>query len=99
MNEDKKIVAAICAAPETLRYFNLLEGKTCTSYPGCIQDKTNLNYIEEELVVVDKNIITSRGPATALIFSLTILKELGYLNEAEDIKEGMLINYYNKFAK
>ena len=99
MNENKKIVAAICAAPETLEYFNILENKKCTSYPGFIQNKDKINYIEDEPVVVDDNIITSRGPATALLFALAILEKLGYINEVEDIKEGMLVDFYNKFAK
>ena len=99
MNDKNKIVAAICAAPGTLEYFNILEGKDCTSYPGCIEDKDKVNYIEDELVVVDKNIITSRGPATALMFALKILEELGYINEMEEIKESMLVNLYNKYAK
>ncbi|WP_455538311.1 DJ-1 family glyoxalase III [Terrisporobacter sp.] len=99
MNEDKKIVAAICAAPGTLEYFNILENKKCTSYPGCIKNVDKLNYVEDELVVVDGNIITSRGPATALVFALTILRELGYINEVEDIQEEMLVNLYNKYAK
>ena len=87
MNDKNKIVAAICAAPGTLEYFNILE------------DKDKVNYIEDELVVVDKNIITSRGPATALMFALKILEELGYINEMEEIKESMLVNLYNKYAK
>lgn len=99
MNGSKKIIAAICAAPETLEYFNILEGKKCTSYPGFIQEKEKVSYIEDEAVVIDDNIITSRGPATALSFALTILEELGCMNEMEDIKEGMLVNFYNKFAK
>ena len=48
---------------------------------------------------MDKNIITSRGPATALMFALKILEELGYINEMEEIKESMLVNLYNKYAK
>ena len=27
------------------------------------------------------------------------LKELGYINEMEEIKESMLVNLYNKYAK
>lgn len=99
MNEKKKIIAAICAAPETLEYFNILEGKKCTSYPGFIKDKDKVDYIEDEIVVIDDNIITSRGPATALDFAISILAQLGCINEVEDIKEGMLVNFYNKFAK
>ena len=35
----------------------------------------------------------------ALAFALVILQKLGCINEVEDIKEGMLVNFYNKFAR
>ena len=95
-NNDGKIIAAICAAPEALESFNILNGKKCTSYPGFIQDKSKLEYIENEMVVEDGNIITSKGPATAIEFSLSILKKLGYEEEYQEIKEGMMVNFYNK---
>ncbi len=94
-NDKEKIVAAICAAPETLEYFGILDDKKCTSYPGFIKDRSKVNYIEDQLVVVDKNIITSRGPATALVFALEILKVLGYKKEASDIKKGMMVDFYD----
>jgi protein deglycase len=96
-NENKKIIAAICAAPEALESFNILNNKKCTSYPGFIKNKENVDYIEDKMVVEDGNIITSRGPATAIEFSLFILKKLGYENEYKEIKEGMLVNFYNSF--
>ena len=95
-NNKEKIVAAICAAPETLEHFGILDDKKSTSYPGFVKDRAKVNYIEDQLVVVDKNIITSRGPATALVFALEILKVLGYEKGENDIKEGMMINFYNR---
>ena len=89
-----KIVAAICAAPQTLEAFGLLEDKKCTSYPGFIKGRDKVNYLEDQLVVVDQNIITSRGPATALEFGFRILEELGYEDKAKSIKEDMLVNFY-----
>lgn len=97
LNDDKKIIAAICAAPEALESFNILNGKKCTSYPGFIQNKDNVEYIENKIVVEDENIITSRGPATAIEFSLSILRKLGFEEEYKEIKEGMLVNFYNEF--
>ena len=93
-NEENKIVAAICAAPIALAKAGVIEGKKVTSYPGFKDELGNVNYVEEDTVVVDGNIITSRGPATALVFGLEILKKLGYEKEAEEIREGMLINFF-----
>ncbi|MGL5756859.1 MAG: DJ-1 family glyoxalase III [Paraclostridium sp.] len=94
-NNDKKIIAAICAAPEALESFGILENKNCTSYPGFIKNKDKVNYIEDKVVVEDDNIITSRGPATAIEFGLAILKKLGYEDLYLKVKEGMLVDFYN----
>src|SRR3989338_6736985 len=62
-----KIIAAICAAPaHVLLPLGILEGKKATCYPGC-EEKfgKNTTYSKED-VVQDGNIITSRGPATAM---------------------------------
>lgn len=93
-NKENKIVAAICAAPIALAKAGVIEGKMVTSYPGFKEELGNVNYIEDKTVVKDGNIITSRGPATALVFGLEILKSLGYLKEEEEIREGMLINFF-----
>lgn len=98
-NNEGKIVAAICAAPHTLEQFGLLDDKKCTSYPGCIKGKDKVNYLDDQLVVVDQNIITSRGPATALEFAFRILEELGYEDKAKSIKEDMLVNFYIDYIK
>ena len=49
--------------------------------------------------MVDNNIITSRGPATATLFALEILKELGETKKSEEIKEGMMVKFYNQVIK
>ncbi|WP_297517720.1 DJ-1 family glyoxalase III [uncultured Clostridium sp.] len=88
-----KIVASICAGPIALAKAGILSGRNVTSYPGYEEELGNVIY-KEEVVVVDENIITSRGPATALEFSYEILKGLGYEAKAEQIKEAMLVNFY-----
>lgn len=70
-NKNLKI-GAICAAPLALRKAGILNNYVC--YPGFEsvigEDgyKQNLNYL------VDKNIITGKGPALTLEFALEILK-------------------------
>jgi len=74
---NNKYTAAICAAPRVLATAGLLEGKHVTSFPGTL-DKfpvNNLRY-EESAVVVDDKIVTSRGPGTAMDFSLILIELL-----------------------
>ena len=93
-NDEGKLVAAICAAPIALASAGIIEGKRVTCYPGCEIDLGDVNFVEDKNVVIDGNIITSRGPATALVFGLEIVKYLGYEKEAAKIREGMLINFF-----
>ena len=47
------------------------------------------NYVDE-LVVVDNNLITSRGPATTMLFAYKLVDVLG--EDSTSLKEGMLWN-------
>jgi len=71
------ITAAICAAPKVLASAGLLEGKTATSYPGFI-DKMNLinTRVVTDPVVIDEQLVTSRGPGTAMDFTLELIEKL-----------------------
>ncbi len=72
-----KFLAAICAAPRALAAAGVLEGRRATSYPGTLDqmDIPGMRYLEQA-VVVDGNIITSRGPGTAMDFALTLIEVL-----------------------
>ena len=70
-------VAAICAAPKVLVQAGLLNGKQATSFPGIIDKNPaeNMRYLNQA-VVEDGNIITSKGPGTAMDFTLTLIARL-----------------------
>ncbi|KAJ1921621.1 hypothetical protein IWQ60_006713 [Tieghemiomyces parasiticus] len=75
-----KLVAAICAGPTVIQAAGLgLNGDTklrLTSYPSVqFMLETQYDYQEED-VVVDGNLITSRGPGTTIPFGLAIVKHL-----------------------
>ena len=77
MNDKGKIIAAICAAPAiVLAPLGILDDKTATCYPGMEQGFSDSTEYSKDRVVVDGNIITSRGPATALRFAITITEKL-----------------------
>lgn len=90
-DEHKKYIGAICAAPIVLHKAGILNGRKMTSYPGEKYTTlfTEANY-KEDIVVVDDNLITSRGPATTLPFAYGIIDLLG--GNSEPLKQGML--YY-----
>lgn len=93
---ENKYIAAICAAPAmVLSAAGIEENRYITSYPGEDFEKAleNANYVEE-LVVVDGNLITSRGPATALLFAYKLVEVLG--GDDKSLKEGMLWNMVEK---
>lgn len=92
-NKEGKLIGAICAAPIVLGKAGLTEGRKITSYPGYEDELPNCDYLEDA-VVVDGNIITSRGPATSMAFSYKLLEVLGYSHEVYVISSGMLYKMF-----
>ena len=90
--DKKKIVAAICASPAVvLSKTKVLDNKKATCYPGSqVNFKDTTTYVDEE-VVVDENVITSKGPGTAAYFALEIIKHLRGENVADTVKKKALI--------
>ncbi|MGD9131482.1 MAG: DJ-1/PfpI family protein [Candidatus Bathyarchaeota archaeon] len=88
-----KIVAAICAGPTVLSDAGILEGKACTIYPGMDEElEAGRGKPKHDIVVVDGNIITSRGPATALPFALKLAEKLAGKQVAEAVSKKTLAN-------
>ena len=82
--DSKKIVAAICAAPAVLSDAGVLKGKTCTIYPGMDNElEKGGGKPKLDNVVVDGNVITSRGPATAFPFALKLVEIMAGKQAAE----------------
>ena len=82
-----KKVAAICAAPIVLNRAGLLKDKEFTCYDG-VQEQIADGHYRKETVVVDGQITTSRGPATALAFAYNLVEQLG--EDADGLREAML---------
>ncbi|MFL0250050.1 DJ-1 family glyoxalase III [Clostridium neuense] len=91
-NNEGKVVSAICAGPIVLGRAEVTEGKKVTSYPGYENELGKCNYLEE-IAVRDGNVITSRGPATAIYFALELVEKLKGAEVVEKLKEGMLVNF------
>jgi 4-methyl-5(b-hydroxyethyl)-thiazole monophosphate biosynthesis len=76
-SDSGKLVTAICAAPVVLSDAGVLKNRKCTIYPGMESEvEKDSGKVLDDFVVVDGNVITSRGPATALLFALKIAERL-----------------------
>ena len=84
-----KYTCAICAAPVVLQAADLVQGKAVTSHPVVQTDMKETDY-REERVVVDGKVVTSRGPGTAMEFSLELVRILAGPNKALELAAIML---------
>jgi len=83
-------IGAICAAPIALGAAGILQGKKATSYPGFEGELRGATCVADR-VVRDGNVVTSRGPGTAIEFALEIASELCSPEVAQNLRKGMLI--------
>lgn len=84
-----KLVAAICAAPTVLGQANVLNGRKATCHPG-FEDKLLGAKYQRQPVVVDDNVITSRGMGTAIAFALEIVRYFLGDTAVEKVKKGLV---------
>ncbi len=88
----EKSIGAICAAPYALDKAGVL-GDEFTCYPSVENEIGKEGYRSDKKVIIDGNIMTSRGPGTALCFGLEIVKHLVGEESYKAVKEGMLIDF------
>ncbi len=85
-NDQDKWIFAICAAPLVLSKAGILVDRTVTCFPGC-EGELVCNKFVEDRVVVDGNIVTSRGAGTAEEFAFECIAQLGGRELAEKIRK------------
>ena len=88
-----KLLAAICAAPAVLSDAGILRNKNCTIYPGMETElEKGGGKPRKDLVVEDGNIITSQGPATALLFVFRLAERLVDKKTVDIVRKRTLTN-------
>lgn len=87
-----KPMAVICHGPWVLVESGVVRGRRVTSWPTLETDIRNAGgeWTDEE-VVVDGNIVTSRGPGTSLEFSLTLVEKLVSVEKANELRAAMIV--------
>lgn len=89
MDELRKNIAAICAAPLVLMDAGILASRTITSHPSVVTDLKGVSYIDDR-IVVDEHIITSKSPGTAMEFSLKLVEILFGHERRDVVNQGVL---------
>ena len=72
-----------------LKEAGITAGKTLTSFPGFREEFADSRYVEDR-VIQDGNLITSRGPATALEFAFRIAANMTDKNRVDMVRSAML---------
>jgi 4-methyl-5(b-hydroxyethyl)-thiazole monophosphate biosynthesis len=88
--EEKRFVAAICAAPMILGSLGFLQNRKAVCYPGFESKLTGATVLYSPFAV-DENIVTGRGVGTALSFSLEIVRLLKGENLASELRTALVI--------
>lgn len=89
-NKRGRAIAAICAGPIVLEKAGILEGKSATSYPGFDEELASIKEYREDRIVVDENIITSRGPALAVLLALELIELIKGKGKRDEIAGDIL---------
>jgi 4-methyl-5(b-hydroxyethyl)-thiazole monophosphate biosynthesis len=88
-DEHGRYIAAICAAPTVLLAAGIPDRHRLTSHPSVKSEFKPENYSDER-VVVDGNLITSRGPGTAMEFAFKLVELLYGREKVEEVNAGVM---------
>ena len=91
MDTKGKYIGAICAAPFALDQAGVLKDNF-TCYPSIEEQIKHSRYDSTQKVIKDQNILTSRGPATAIDFALEIVKLLEGEEMMQTLRNELLAN-------
>ncbi len=93
LREQRKSIAAICAAPTALAAYGITEGMRVTSYPSCEPEMKQLapsSVYVDDIVVEDDFLITSRGAGTAVEFALHLVARLQGQAQSDKIRKAIV---------
>ncbi len=72
-DEEKKLIAGICAAPCAIAKAGVLKGRKATIYPGMEKDLLDADF-DDSPICVDENIITAKGAGLSLELAYTLVR-------------------------
>uniref|UniRef100_A0A1A9W3U5 DJ-1/PfpI domain-containing protein n=1 Tax=Glossina brevipalpis TaxID=37001 RepID=A0A1A9W3U5_9MUSC len=90
--KEGRLLAAICCGPLVLAANNIAPGCRLTSYPARKGDLEKIyKYVDDEIIVQDGKLLTSRAPGTAMKFALKISEILAGNVKTREVAKELLI--------
>ncbi|KAL9873281.1 protein dj-1beta-like [Glossina fuscipes fuscipes] len=90
--KEGRLLAAICCGPLVLAANNIAAGCRLTSYPARKPELEKIyKYVDDEIIVEDGKLLTSRGPGTAMKFALKISEILVGNKKALEVAKDILM--------
>lgn len=93
LRQQRKSIAAICAAPTALAAYGIIEDRRVTSFPGVkaqIEELAPAAIYVDEAVVEDDFLTTSRGAGTAVEFALRLVARLCGEEKATEVRTSIV---------
>jgi len=92
-DKNNKFIASICVGAIPIGKSGVLNGRLATTYDLVGTRRSQLveygAIVEDKRLVIDRNIITSTGPSTAIDVAFTLLEKLTDLDNVKKVKEYM----------
>ena len=88
---EKRVVAALCAASTVLAAAGVLNGRRATCYPTCAHLLGD-SY-DDAPVVADGNIITGQGPGSSMLFALALVQQFKGDEVAQNVANRLLTSF------
>lgn len=99
-DKEGKIIAAICAGPIALDRAGVLKDKKVTSFPSIRDQLVDIGeYIDDQLVVTDGNITTSRGAAVTNYLAMRLIEILKGREVLDEVNFGTQQTSVEKYYK
>ncbi|KAL9936326.1 hypothetical protein V8E36_004394 [Tilletia maclaganii] len=87
-----KVIGCICAGSLAAKTAGIGKDNDITSHPSVKAELEQDYTYKEDRVVVAKNLITSRGPGTALAFALQLVETLAGEEKRKEVEKPMVLS-------
>ena len=92
-DRQNKLIASVCVGAMPVGKSGILKGRTATTYDLEGTRRSQLGefgvIVEDKRIVIDRNIITSTGPSTAIDVAFTLLEKLTSPDNVNIVKKYM----------